>query len=107
VVVVAMTVLGNPGAGARVLALVLSIYFIVGGLFRIIASVPTKLSSWGWRYLMASSRLCWEYWYWRTGPPPRCWYSECFPVSGSSPADGHAWCSRWLRRGFRSSLPDL
>jgi uncharacterized membrane protein HdeD (DUF308 family) len=50
-VVVGILLLSNPTAGAVVLTLVLSIYFIVGGLFRIIAAGATRIHSWGWMVL--------------------------------------------------------
>ncbi len=46
--VVGFMLLRNTGAGVLALTLVLSIYFIVGGLFRITAAIATRLPSWGW-----------------------------------------------------------
>jgi uncharacterized membrane protein HdeD (DUF308 family) len=37
-----------PGAGAQTLTLILSFYFIVGGLFRSIVSAVLRFPSWGW-----------------------------------------------------------
>jgi uncharacterized membrane protein HdeD (DUF308 family) len=37
-----------PGAGAQGLTLVLSVYFIVSGLFRAIGSTALQFPSWGW-----------------------------------------------------------
>jgi uncharacterized membrane protein HdeD (DUF308 family) len=37
-----------PGSGALTLTLVLSFYFIVGGLFKTIASMVLRLPAWGW-----------------------------------------------------------
>jgi uncharacterized membrane protein HdeD (DUF308 family) len=37
-----------PGAGAQTLTLVLSVYFIVGGLFRAVGSAVLQFPSWGW-----------------------------------------------------------
>lgn len=37
-----------PGAGALSLTLVLSVYFIVGGLFKAIGSAWLRFPSWGW-----------------------------------------------------------
>ena len=37
-----------PGAGAEALTLVLSIYFIVGGLFKTFGSIVLQFPSWGW-----------------------------------------------------------
>ena len=37
-----------PGIGAEALTLVLSLYFIVGGLFKTFGSVALQFPSWGW-----------------------------------------------------------
>ena len=37
-----------PGSGAQALTLVLSFYFIVGGLFKTIGSMVLQFPSWGW-----------------------------------------------------------
>ena len=37
-----------PGSGALTLTLVLSVYFIVGGLFKAIGSMVLQFPSWGW-----------------------------------------------------------
>jgi len=37
-----------PGAGAQTLTLVLSVYFIVGGLFKTVGSIALQFPSWGW-----------------------------------------------------------
>jgi len=37
-----------PGSGAQALTLVLSFYFIVGGLFKTIGSIVLQFPSWGW-----------------------------------------------------------
>lgn len=38
----------NPGTGAEALTLVLSFYFIVGGLFKTFGSIVLQFPSWGW-----------------------------------------------------------
>ena len=37
-----------PGSGAEALTLVLSFYFIVGGVFKTVASIALQFPSWGW-----------------------------------------------------------
>jgi uncharacterized membrane protein HdeD (DUF308 family) len=37
-----------PGSGAQALTLVLSFYFIAGGLFRTFGSIVLRFPSWGW-----------------------------------------------------------
>ena len=47
-VIVGFMLLRNTEAGALVLTLVLSIYFMAGGLFRIVAATATGPPRWGW-----------------------------------------------------------
>ena len=47
-VVVGFMLLENPQAGALVLTLMLAVYFIAGGLFRIFGALTMRLPSWGW-----------------------------------------------------------
>jgi uncharacterized membrane protein HdeD (DUF308 family) len=48
-VVVGLMLVGNPAASAVVLTLLLAMFFMVGGIFRIIASLVMRFPSWGWR----------------------------------------------------------
>ncbi|HEY6290157.1 MAG TPA: HdeD family acid-resistance protein [Terriglobia bacterium] len=47
-VVVGFLLLENPQAGALVLTLMLAVYFIAGGIFRIFAALTMRLPTWGW-----------------------------------------------------------
>jgi uncharacterized membrane protein HdeD (DUF308 family) len=45
---VGILLVAYPGAGAEAITLVLSIYFIVGGLFKTFGSIVLQFPSWGW-----------------------------------------------------------
>jgi len=45
---VGVLLVAYPGSGAMTITLVLSFYFIVGGVFKAIASSVLKFPSWGW-----------------------------------------------------------
>lgn len=47
-VVVGAMLLWRPLAGAVVMTLLLAMYFIVAGIFRIVASVSVRVPGWGW-----------------------------------------------------------
>ena len=47
-VVVGLMVLANPKATAVTLTLVMAIFFILDGIFRIIIAVTARLPQWGW-----------------------------------------------------------
>jgi uncharacterized membrane protein HdeD (DUF308 family) len=47
-IVVGFMVLTNPKASAVTLSLIMAIFFIITGLFRIILSVATHYPNWGW-----------------------------------------------------------
>jgi len=50
-VVVGGTMVARPGAGALALTLLIGSLFLVGGIFRIIASMTLRLNHWGWMLL--------------------------------------------------------
>jgi len=47
-IVVGLLLLRSPQAGALILTLLLAAYFIVAGIFRIVAAVSLHLPNWGW-----------------------------------------------------------
>jgi len=47
-IVVGALLLRSPEAGALVLTLLLAAYFIVAGIFRIVAALTLRLPNWGW-----------------------------------------------------------
>jgi uncharacterized membrane protein HdeD (DUF308 family) len=50
-VVVGVLILAHPGAVAVGLTLLLAVFFLVAGLFRIIAAVALRFPNWGWAVL--------------------------------------------------------
>ncbi len=47
--VVGVILIGNPAASALFLTLMLAMFFMAAGLFRIITSLAMRFPSWGWR----------------------------------------------------------
>lgn len=47
--VVGVIMMGNPAASAVLLTLLLAMFFMVAGLFRLIAALAMRYPSWGWR----------------------------------------------------------
>lgn len=47
-IVAGALLLRSPGAGALVITLLLASYFVIAGIFRIIASLMMRLPGWGW-----------------------------------------------------------
>ena len=57
----------NPAAGALVITIIMAAYFIVSGIFRIVASLSLKLPNWGWSLFsgivtLALGILVWAGW---------------------------------------------
>jgi uncharacterized membrane protein HdeD (DUF308 family) len=50
-VVVGVLMIGNPAASALILTLLLAMFFMVAGLFRISAALVMRFPRWGWRLL--------------------------------------------------------
>jgi len=44
-----LIMIGNPAASALILTLLLAMFFMVAGLFRIITALSMRFPSWGWR----------------------------------------------------------
>ncbi|MGA7577212.1 MAG: HdeD family acid-resistance protein [Desulfobaccales bacterium] len=47
--VAGVILIGNPAASALILTLMLAMFFMAAGLFRIITSLAMRFPSWGWR----------------------------------------------------------
>lgn len=47
-IVVGIMLLRSPLAGAVIVTLLLAVYFIVAGLFRIVAALAARIPGWGW-----------------------------------------------------------
>ncbi|MGA8571444.1 MAG: HdeD family acid-resistance protein [Desulfobaccales bacterium] len=67
--VVGVIMIGNPAASALFLTLMLAMFFMVAGLFRIITSLAMRFPSWGWRLFngiisLLLGILLWVQWPW-------------------------------------------
>ncbi len=65
--VVGLIIVANPGAGALVLTLVLAVFFMVAGLFRIMAALMMRFPHWGWLLVsgvitLVLGLLIWRQW---------------------------------------------
>ncbi|MDD2903110.1 MAG: HdeD family acid-resistance protein [Syntrophales bacterium] len=66
-IVVGFLLATNPGASAVMLTLLLAMFFMVGGIFRIITALMMRFPSWGWRLLngvvaLVLGILIWNQW---------------------------------------------
>ena len=66
-IVVGFLLVTNPGASAVVLTLLLAMFFMAGGLFRILTALMMRFPSWGWRLLngvvtLILGILIWNQW---------------------------------------------
>lgn len=66
-IVVGFLLATNPGASAVVLTLLLAMFFMAGGLFRILTALMMRFPSWGWRLLngvvtLVPGILIWNQW---------------------------------------------
>lgn len=66
-IVVGFLLATNPGASAVVLTLLLAMFFMAGGLFRILTALMMRFPSWGWRLLngvvtLVLGILIWNQW---------------------------------------------
>jgi uncharacterized membrane protein HdeD (DUF308 family) len=57
-----MMLLRNPLSGSLVVTLVLASYFVVAGIFRIVAALSIELPGSGWTLVDGLITLYWEYW---------------------------------------------
>ena len=66
-IVVGFLLATRPGASAVMLTLLLAMFFMVGGIFRIITALMMRFPSWGWRLVngvvaLVLGILIWEQW---------------------------------------------
>ena len=67
--VAGVILIGNPAASALILTLMLAMFFMVAGLFRIIAALYMRFPTWGWRVFngiitLLLGILLWAQWPW-------------------------------------------
>lgn len=77
-VVAGLLLLVHPGAGALVLTLLMAMFFLIGGLFRIIASLVTRLPHRGWVALSGVVTLLLGLFIWRQLPGAAVWVIGTF-----------------------------
>lgn len=76
--VAGLLLLMNPGAGALVLTLLMAMFFLIGGLFRIVASLVTELPHRGWVLLSGVVTLLLGIFIWRQLPGAAVWLIGTF-----------------------------
>jgi uncharacterized membrane protein HdeD (DUF308 family) len=77
-VVVGIIIVANPGAGALVLTLVMAVFFMVAGLFRIITALVTRFPHWGWLLFSGLITLGLGLLIWRQWPLSGLWVIGTF-----------------------------
>ena len=76
--VVGIIIVANPGAGALVLTLVMAVFFMVAGLFRIITALVTRFPHWGWLLFSGLITLGLGLLIWRQWPLSGLWVIGTF-----------------------------
>ena len=77
-VVAGFLLLVNPAAGAVVLTLLMAMFFLIGGLFRIVAALVTELPHRGWILLSGAVTLLLGIFIWRQLPGAAVWLIGTF-----------------------------
>lgn len=77
-VVVGLLLLINPGAGALVLTLLLAMFFIVAGIFRIVAALHLRFPTWGWHLVSGCVTLILGILIWAQWPVSGLWVIGLF-----------------------------
>lgn len=68
--VVGFMLVANPGASALTVTLLITIFFLISGTFRIFASMAMRFPQWGWVLLNGIVALILGILVWRLGPAP-------------------------------------
>ena len=76
--VVGLIIVANPGAGALVLTLILAVFFMVTGLFRIMAALMMRFPHWGWLLVSGVITLTLGVFIWRQWPVSGLWVIGLF-----------------------------
>jgi uncharacterized membrane protein HdeD (DUF308 family) len=76
--VVGLIFVANPGAGALVLTLILAVFFMVAGLFRILAALTMRFPYWGWLLVSGLITLVLGLLIWRPWPLSGLWVIGLF-----------------------------
>jgi uncharacterized membrane protein HdeD (DUF308 family) len=73
-----LIIVANPGAGALVLTLILAVFFMVAGLFRIMAALTMRFPQWGWLLVSGIVTLLLGLLIWRQWPVSGLWVIGLF-----------------------------
>jgi uncharacterized membrane protein HdeD (DUF308 family) len=76
--VVGLMIVGNPAEGALALTLVIAVFLMVGGLFRIITAVTARFQHWVWVLLNGVISLLLGLMIWRQWPVSGLWVIGLF-----------------------------
>ena len=77
-VVVGFMVLGNPAAGATVLTLIIALFFLIAGAFRIIVALTMRFPEWHWLLLNGAITLLLGLLIWKQWPSSALWVIGLF-----------------------------
>lgn len=77
-VVAGVLIIGNPAASALLLTLLLAMYFMVAGLFRLSAALLMRYPRWGWRLLNGIITLLLGILIWAQWPVSGLWVIGLF-----------------------------
>jgi len=77
-IVVGFLMVVNPGASALVLTLLMAMFFMVGGIFRIVTALMMRFPSWGWRLVNGIVTLVLGILIWNRWPVSGLWVIGLF-----------------------------
>ncbi len=77
-VVVGFMIVGNPGATAATLTLLIAMFLIFGGIFRVVIALVVRYQNWGWLVLHGGVNLMLGMAIWRQWPLSGLWVIGLF-----------------------------
>jgi uncharacterized membrane protein HdeD (DUF308 family) len=77
-IVVGFLMVVNPGASALVLTLLMAMFFMVGGIFRMVTALMMRFPSWGWRLVNGIVTLVLGILIWNRWPVSGLWVIGLF-----------------------------
>lgn len=77
-VVVGFMILANPEASAEVLTLLIAVFLIFGGIFRVVLSIGVQYQNWGWLLLHGVISVVLGVLIWRQWPSSGLWVIGMF-----------------------------
>jgi uncharacterized membrane protein HdeD (DUF308 family) len=76
--VVGFMLVSNPGVGAQALTLLIAMFLMLGGIFRIVAAIALRYPHWGWLVLHGMVMLLLGNLIWRQWPVSGLWVIGLF-----------------------------